>query len=58
MRSNYNTAQAENSRRPTCTVCYAPCGYDREYRATQLCSSCYGDAMVTTYKKEILHAKR
>ena len=55
MRVNYGTAQAENSRRPTCIICYAPCGYDREYKSTHLCQTCYDESTITTYTKELLH---
>lgn len=56
MRVTYGQAQAQNDGRPTCATCYAPCTYDREYRATQLCQSCYNDPLIIQ-RKELLHAK-
>ena len=54
MRVSYSEAQAENSRRPTCETCYAPCAFDREYRATHLCQTCYTDTPMLTQQKELL----
>ena len=57
MNETYHEAQASNDGRPTCVSCFAPCGLTREYRATKLCSTCYGSELpkLTTTPKELLH---
>ena len=52
----YAQAQASNWPRPTCRICFSPTAYDREYRATRCCQTCYREelAPLTVQPKEIL----
>ena len=53
-------AQRMNDRRPTCIVCYAPCGLTREYRATKTCPTCYREELppLTTRPKKLLLGRK
>ena len=56
----YAEAQRQNWPRPTCLYCQGPTAYDREFRATGACQSCYRDepALLTVRKKELLCNKK
>lgn len=54
MHETYQHAKQANWPRPTCVDCSVPCAYDREFKATGRCQSCYTETPLIIQHKEIL----
>lgn len=57
MMETYSQSKRANWPRPTCVDCHGPTAYDREFRATGRCQSCYNETPLIIQKKELIHVQ-